>query len=397
MSYHRNGAGDRGRLTEQYLAEPNGYHRERLTPTGGLGAPPSKFPFPGFPGGLPGPVPAHRGAVPVKFGGANIFPKQFRVGDVVDVTGPFAGLIQGQVRVKFTGTSWLSPVLQGPASASIVVPQGARTGLCEVEVNGRRVFGTNCVVDPGKRRVGGHGGPSQRTQSTQRGELLGLGAVARNGASLLGARSRTVLTTVSPAGAPAKRVQMTAQRTIAKPPVIVVPTMASIAAARKPTPAPTRGVVAKRPLSPKERLQVLPLVEAPAPPRTRRRVPEHEPPVKAPVLMRPAAKKVVFTPVAKKPAPAPPRTDLVQDLQETAEKEREWTDRQPPSEGGISTPWKAPPLSETPPVPTVYPLMPPELPPEVTPMATSRKGPNWQMMGLGAAVLLGVYMLGRRR
>jgi hypothetical protein len=143
-----------------------------------VGLIPENIPVWAFPGMLPAsPVP-HRGTGPVgPTMGADIFPKHTRVGDVVNVTGPFAGLIQGQVRVKFEGGPWLSPTLMGPFSASVVVPEGAVTGVCEIEIDGRRVFGTNCVVDPGEVRAGRHGGVFTRGQWTQRGELLsGLGA-----------------------------------------------------------------------------------------------------------------------------------------------------------------------------------------------------------------------------
>lgn len=103
--------------------------------------------WPGFPGGLPGPVSRAPGPIGPTMP-TSIFPTHTRVGDVVTITGPFAGLVQGQVRIRFRGTSWLSPQIIGPATASVVVPEGAQNGLCEVEVNQRRVFGTNCIIDP---------------------------------------------------------------------------------------------------------------------------------------------------------------------------------------------------------------------------------------------------------
>jgi hypothetical protein len=57
--------------------------------------------------------------------------------------------------------------------ASVVVPEGAENGLCEVEINGRRVFGTNCIVEKGTVRVGkpSHAGRDTRAW-TQKGERL---------------------------------------------------------------------------------------------------------------------------------------------------------------------------------------------------------------------------------
>ena len=129
--------------------------------------------FPGFPGGLPGPISRAVGPIGPTMA-ASLFPTHTRVGDVVTVTGPFGGMFQGSVRVKFQGSSWLSPQMIGPATASVVVPEGAETGLCEVEANGRRIFGTNCVIDRGTERVGrpSHKGRDARAW-TQRGELMG--------------------------------------------------------------------------------------------------------------------------------------------------------------------------------------------------------------------------------
>ena len=147
MSYKSIRHGERGRRTEGFAHEPTGYATVGQIPGG----------FPGFPGMLPGPPSRHPG-VPGPSMPTSIFPTHTRVGDVVTITGPFAGLIGGQVRVKFQGTGWMSPSMIGPATASIVVPPGAENGLCEVEINGRRVFGTNCIVDPGEARGLHHGG-----------------------------------------------------------------------------------------------------------------------------------------------------------------------------------------------------------------------------------------------
>jgi hypothetical protein len=101
--------------------------------------------FPGFPGGLPGPISRAPGPVGPTMP-SSIFPTHASVGDVVTITGPFGTSVQGQVRVRFHGTSWRSPQIIGPGTASIVVPEGAKNGLCEVEIDGRRVFGTNCII-----------------------------------------------------------------------------------------------------------------------------------------------------------------------------------------------------------------------------------------------------------
>jgi hypothetical protein len=48
----------------------------------------------------------------------------------------------------------MAPQILGPFSASVVVPDGSETGECAIEINGRRVFGTNCVITPAST-VGG--------------------------------------------------------------------------------------------------------------------------------------------------------------------------------------------------------------------------------------------------
>ena len=105
--------------------------------------------FPGFPGGLPGPVPGpgSPGIGPVGPSmPAGLFPTTVKWGDVVNVTGPFAGKFQGQVIVRFAGAPSVAPALTSPFGGSVVVPDGAQTGACTIEVDGRTVFGTNCVV-----------------------------------------------------------------------------------------------------------------------------------------------------------------------------------------------------------------------------------------------------------
>lgn len=128
--------------------------------------------WPGFPGGLPGPIQTHPGPAGPNVPGG-LFPTHVRVGDVVNVTGPFGGFGQGQVRVRFQGSGWLYPQIMGPTMASVVVPDDAQTGLCEIELNGRRIFGTNCTVDRGVSRVGrpSHGRRDTRSW-TDRGEPL---------------------------------------------------------------------------------------------------------------------------------------------------------------------------------------------------------------------------------
>lgn len=147
MSYKPTRYGERGRRTECFAGEPTGYSRVGQLPGG----------FPAFPGMLPGP-PRRFTGMPTPNMPTSIFPTHTRVGDVVTITGPFGGLAQGQVRIKFNGSRWLSPQMMGPATASVVVPAGARNGLCEVEINGRRTFGTNCIVDAGEIRGKHHRG-----------------------------------------------------------------------------------------------------------------------------------------------------------------------------------------------------------------------------------------------
>ena len=62
--------------------------------------------------------------------------------------GPFAGKFQGQVVVKFQGAPAEAIAMTGPYGGSVVVPEGSETGLCTIEMDGRQLFGTNCVVSP---------------------------------------------------------------------------------------------------------------------------------------------------------------------------------------------------------------------------------------------------------
>ncbi len=107
--------------------------------------------FPGFPGGLPGPVPGPGSpgipiGAPVATVPAALFPTTLQWGDVVNVTGPFAGKFQGQVLVRFVGAPAQAIAMAGPYGGSVVVPDGAQTGACTVEVDGRTVFSANCVI-----------------------------------------------------------------------------------------------------------------------------------------------------------------------------------------------------------------------------------------------------------
>jgi hypothetical protein len=89
---------------------------------------------------------------------AQLFPtNNLHWGDVVNVTGPFQGLFQGQVRVKFTGVPWQAPSMQGPFSASVTVPEGAETGECLIEINGSPAFGTQCSIVPRTGAMPGNG------------------------------------------------------------------------------------------------------------------------------------------------------------------------------------------------------------------------------------------------
>ena len=181
MTYNPTRRGERGKGTELYRNEPTGYSRKGRNPQTGsplrirtaLGMLPGSS-FPAFPGFLPGPPQRFEGA-PTPTMPTSIFPTHTRVGDQVTISGPFGTFAQGQVRVKFEGTGWLSPQLLGPATASVIVPQGARNGLCEVEINGRRVFGTNCIVDAGTVKMGRHGGV-YGSPSAWLGSADGLGA-----------------------------------------------------------------------------------------------------------------------------------------------------------------------------------------------------------------------------
>lgn len=105
---------------------------------------------PDLPFGVPGPgspkIP--KGAKPptTPYG---LFPTSAKWGDVLNVTGDFSGLHQGQAVVRFAGVAAQAIAIMGPFGGSVVVPKGAETGACQIELNGRVVFGTNCVISRG--------------------------------------------------------------------------------------------------------------------------------------------------------------------------------------------------------------------------------------------------------
>jgi hypothetical protein len=80
---------------------------------------------------------------------ASLFPTSAKWGDVVTVQGNFAGLHQGEVVVRFAGVPAQAIALTSAYGGSVVVPEGAQTGACQVEVQGRQVFGTNCTISKG--------------------------------------------------------------------------------------------------------------------------------------------------------------------------------------------------------------------------------------------------------
>ena len=142
----------------------------------------AELPWRGAPEALPLPP---RGTVQGPTMPAQLFPtSNLRWGDVVNVTGPFAGLMQGMVRVKFTGSSWLAPFLTGPYSGSVQVPEGSETGECLIEVNGRRVFGTQCVVTPATGYYGQKVAP-QRSPYGEEWRNIGDKGTALSGVGLL--------------------------------------------------------------------------------------------------------------------------------------------------------------------------------------------------------------------
>lgn len=133
---------------------------------------PGGFPIPG---GLPGPPSRAVGPIGPTMP-TSIFPTTLRVGEPVNITGPFGTLGFGSVRVKFVGAPWINASIIGPATATVIVPRGAQNGLCEVEINGRRAFGTNCTINPGVVQTRAMGDAPLGVQIPM--ALVGLGLLA---------------------------------------------------------------------------------------------------------------------------------------------------------------------------------------------------------------------------
>ncbi|MBT8452976.1 MAG: hypothetical protein KJO40_13490 [Deltaproteobacteria bacterium] len=111
-----------------------------------------------MPTGVPGPAsPMH----PTPAMPASLFPTNAKWGDVVTVQGNFAGLHQGEVLVRFAGAPAQAIALTSAYGGSVVVPQGAQSGACQVEVQGRQVFGGSCVISEGRS------GPSLPAQAPE--------------------------------------------------------------------------------------------------------------------------------------------------------------------------------------------------------------------------------------
>ncbi len=106
--------------------------------------------WPGFPGGLPAPIPGP-GTSKVPIGPTmpvSIFPRQVRWGEPLVVQGPFQAMAQGQVLVRFVGAPAQSMAMQGPAGGSVQVPIGAESGVVTVEQDGRTVGSAYVTVTP---------------------------------------------------------------------------------------------------------------------------------------------------------------------------------------------------------------------------------------------------------
>lgn len=105
--------------------------------------------------GVPGPMSPMGMSMP-----ASLFPTNVKWGDVVTVQVPPdpMGLHQGSILVRFQGVPAIAPDMMSNYGGSVVVPVGAETGACTIEVDGRTVFGTNCVVSKG---LSGGGLPAQ--------------------------------------------------------------------------------------------------------------------------------------------------------------------------------------------------------------------------------------------
>lgn len=107
---------------------------------------------------------------------AAIFPTNVKVGDVVQVTGPFGAVEQGRVVVRFAGAEPQAIFLNGPWGGSAVVPDDAVTGACEVELDGRVIFGTTCNVIRERASAAPEHRGKEHWSSMRRTTLMGLEA-----------------------------------------------------------------------------------------------------------------------------------------------------------------------------------------------------------------------------
>lgn len=101
-------------------------HYAMLTSPFGAGAPPAMLP----------PVNA-----PV-----SLSPTHVHVGEPVMIVGPFGGTFGAEIRVKFDGAPWQTAQILGPGNATLRTPAGAKTGPCEVEINGQTRWRGECFI-----------------------------------------------------------------------------------------------------------------------------------------------------------------------------------------------------------------------------------------------------------
>jgi len=169
---------------------------------------------PDLPFGIPGPgTPGIPPGAQAPTQPAGLFPTNVKVGDVVNVTGPFSGTFQGQVLVRFAGAPAQAIAMMSPFGGSVVVPEGAQTGACTVELDGRTIFGTNCVVSQG---LSGGGAPARAPEHAavrawkNFGEGSSLAGFARGGSMYFKDRYQGVgaiaAAAPAPRSAPAPRV-----------------------------------------------------------------------------------------------------------------------------------------------------------------------------------------------
>lgn len=165
MSYERTGRGWQGRASVSYRRPGGAGWRgtaavglERLGRQGLGQAGPGLYGFrqgADLAMGVPGPMSPQ----PMGPGMASLFPTNVKWGDVVTVQiQPQMGTHQGSILVRFQGVDAIAPDMMSPYGGSVVVPVGAETGACTIEVDGRTVFGTNCVISRG---LSGGGLPAQ--------------------------------------------------------------------------------------------------------------------------------------------------------------------------------------------------------------------------------------------